>query len=325
MWWCDEGDSVLAAGEYDSDVELLRRRYGLAGCAAAGGCGRLVPAPWGWSADAVRQFEGAGVDSTLLPTTAQVERMRMLSHRRSSIILLRSMGRDDLLPLETADPDEVVRMERETPGCYVKSPWSCSGRGVFCARGLASATLRTKAAGIIHRQGSVMVERGMDRVLDCAALFSARDGRVVWEGVSVFRTLGEGSYGGNLVAPQSRLLEEMTRYVAPDMLDAVIEAQRHALTGLVGADYEGWLGIDMMVCRTRQGGFTLHPCVELNLRMTMGVVAMKVSERLGVTHPRLLGWERVGEAGGRAPIAEGAELLLPPRDGFRLMLSSPTL
>lgn len=161
----------------------------------------------------------------------------------------------------------------------------------------------------------------MDKILDCAALFRIRLGVIEFEGVSVFRTIGEGSYGGNIVAPQALLLETITRYVAPDQLDATIEAQRDALGRLIGTDYDGWLGIDMMVCRTTNGGVILHPCVELNLRMTMGVVAMLVAERLAYTSPRLLGWEysRDMRAGGMPP--NGAEVLLPPRDGFRLLLS----
>ena len=29
----------------------------------------------------------------------------------------------------------------------------------------------------------------------------------------------------------------------------------------------------MMVCRTQNSGYAIHPCVEINLRMNMGVVA----------------------------------------------------
>jgi hypothetical protein len=38
--------------------------------------------------------------------------------------------------------------------------------------------------------------------------------------------------------------------------------------------YQGIVGIDMMVVR----GGLIHPCVEINLRMNMGVVAMKLYE-----------------------------------------------
>ena len=36
----------------------------------------------------------------------------------------------------------------------------------------------------------------------------------------------------------------------------------------------------MMVCRSDDGRFLLHPCVEINLRMTMGMVALELQRWL---------------------------------------------
>ena len=45
--------------------------------------------------------------------------------------------------------------------------------------------------------------------------------------------------------------------------------------------YQGYWGIDMMVCRDSDAKhYGLHPCVEVNLRMNMGVVAHKLYSRL---------------------------------------------
>ena len=42
--------------------------------------------------------------------------------------------------------------------------------------------------------------------------------------------------------------------------------------------YAGAFGIDMMVVRRDDGdGFWLHPCVEINLRRTMGHVAISLT------------------------------------------------
>jgi len=41
-------------------------------------------------------------------------------------------------------------------------------------------------------------------------------------------------------------------------------------------DYRGPFGLDMMVVKG-DGGFLLHPCVEINLRRTMGHVALLLS------------------------------------------------
>ncbi len=85
-----------------------------------------------------------------------------------------------------------------------------------------------------------------------------------------------------------------------------------ALTSLLDSRYCGYMGVDMMVVR-RGDGFALVPCVELNLRMTMGVVAMKVAERLGMVEPHRLAWSHNAPAAGR--------ILLPSAEGFTLSLS----
>jgi len=41
---------------------------------------------------------------------------------------------------------------------------------------------------------------------------------------------------------------------------------------LVAGSYEGYLGVDMMICKDADG-YKVHPCVEVNLRMNMGVVS----------------------------------------------------
>jgi hypothetical protein len=43
--------------------------------------------------------------------------------------------------------------------------------------------------------------------------------------------------------------------------------------GLLMSDaYIGYLGVDMMICKDDEG-YKVHPCVEVNLRMNMGVVS----------------------------------------------------
>ncbi|MCM1163454.1 MAG: hypothetical protein NC339_04315 [Muribaculaceae bacterium] len=311
-WWASAGDAILAPALLKADLEYLHTRFGLEGEIVSNHSG-YEPSPWGWSLDAVRQFENAGVADSLLPSDLRIDALRELSHRRSSVKLLQQIGAAGVVTLETSDPDEVVDMESRWPGCYIKSPWSGSGRGVFCARGLSYKVLRDKAAGIIHRQGSVMVERGLDKVMDCAALYRASQGKVELGGLSMFVTENRGMYGGNVVAGQQWIRAEIVKHVGDEVLDHALNALQKALTELLGAIYEGWLGVDMLVWRDSSGAMRLHPCIELNLRMTMGVVAMAVSERLSVSTPGLMAWQRSASVDSLT--------LLPPREGFALTLT----
>ncbi len=297
VWWAAGGEQVVAPDATPDEVEWLRHEYGLEASIGPDG----EPRPWGWSEDAARQFIQAGVSPGGLPSSQSLERMRQLSHRRTSVEILRMLGCGDMAGREGAALSEMDLIAGG--GLFLKSPWSCSGRGVFSTRGLPAGTVASRVAGIIHRQGSVMVEREFDRVRDFAALFTSDGVKVDFVGWSVFATAAQGAYTGNLVAPQDTLA---------DRIGHEVDIQRlvDALTVIVAPHYTGPLGVDMMIYRDG-GRESVHPCIELNLRMTMGFVALEVQKRLRLDSPRLIGWEF-----GRM---EGVPLL-KPREGFALTL-----
>lgn len=51
------------------------------------------------------------------------------------------------------------------------------------------------------------------------------------------------------------------------------------LTPMIAPHYTGWLGVDMMLHTDSTGGTAVWPCVEINLRLTMGVLALYAAER----------------------------------------------
>ena len=328
MWWADADDLILAPEQLRAEAEKLAERFGLNGtvCADVSATDGLESAvPWGWSLDARRQLLCAGVSPDILPTDEAIGRMRDLSHRRMSVEIINRLSGDYPAAVETDDPDLVVTLEKSHPGCFIKSPWSGSGRGVFCARSLDHAALRRRAEGIIHRQGSVMVERGLDKVNDFAALFYCAGGRAEFRGLSVFLTEARGMYSGNLVAPQEFLWVRLGKLISNVELQGIIAELETILTGLIATAYSGWAGIDMMAYRDGERRHRIMPCVELNLRMTMGVAAMKIAERLGCADTRFLAWEHRADGGddtnNEIPDDSGNLVVLPPSDGFTLRLT----
>ena len=57
------------------------------------------------------------------------------------------------------------------------------------------------------------------------------------------------------------------------------EALASFFTERVAPVYTGYLGVDMMTCLAPDGTTRLHPFVEINLRMNMGVVARHIADR----------------------------------------------
>ena len=224
--------------------------------------------PWGWDLALRALLKRSGVGEQLLPTDGKLERIRLLSHRRTSARLLPLLQTDGTIgeAYECTTTEQVAALKEQYGQVVVKAPWSSSGRGVRFDENAAWVS------NVIARQGSVMVEPYYNKVKDFGMEFESTDQGIRYVGLSLFHTRN-GAYTGNILATEQAKRERMGRYVSLDLLDTVSQQVAQQLD--LG-DYRGPFGIDMMVVRG-DDGFLLHPCVEINLRRTMGHVALSLS------------------------------------------------
>ncbi len=108
---------------------------------------------------------------------------------------------------------------------------------------------------------------------DFAVEFYAHaDGSVEYAGLSLFKTIN-GAYTGNVIASETEkwqmLGDDSVANVLRETIDELIVILQPYMKGV----YCGPFGIDMMLLPER----ILHPCVELNLRRTMGHVALAIT------------------------------------------------
>ena len=101
-------------------------------------------------------------------------------------------------------------------------------------------------------------------------------GQVRFIGYSLFETDKRGVYKENLLAADEAIEARISAYIPAETLRQVGRVLQVELAEVIGGSYQGYLGVDMMICRTKDGGYAIHPCVEINLRMNMGVVARLV-------------------------------------------------
>lgn len=300
LWWLGAKDDAVLVDECDLEVSRyfaseLESQFGVGPEVVSGIRGREVSrfVPWGWSANTLKQFERAGACFDQ-EEYRRMERIRQLSHRRSSIVLntcLNDIGIGALppLPKEVYGVDELRKLIDIWGKVYVKAPWSSTGRGVICSVDMSADELLRRTEGTIRRQGSVLVEKGLEKVVDFAMLFNSEAGNVTFYGYSLFFNGHGSAYGGNLLLTDEEIEDRLSKYVPREMLIKVADGLCRALRELVTAEYQGCFGIDMMVVKTDDGAYGLAPCVELNLRLTMGVVAHRLVERFGSgTYGRLL-------------------------------------
>lgn len=288
--------------------------------------------PWGWSKAIKSEMAGLGADPETMPDNNRLERYRLISHRRSSILINKRFASGGIatppLPQEIFGLKELMELRRLYGRVIVKSPWSSSGRGVFDSGAVSESQLQTIVKGIIAHQGSAICEPYLEKERDFAMLFHADgSGGIRFEGLSVFSNARGSAYQGNAIAAQSHLRDMLDI----DGLNDIKDALTSILPDITG-DYEGNLGIDMMTYRS-DGSLKTAPCVELNLRTTMGFIALHLADKYlapGVTGKfsiTPLKPERQANETGPYVIRDhrlvsGVIDLVPPNPYFKFQLSA---
>ena len=235
--------------------------------------------PWGWDL-ALRSFlRRYGVE--VVPDEREIEVIRNLSHRKHAVELLRMLDFEGTTgqSWETDRIDAVQQALQDHQQIVVKAPWSSSGRGV---RFIESAHgLQRWIENVMAQQGSVVIETYCHKVKDFGMEFeSDGKGQVRYLGLSLFHTQN-GAYTGNILATEDEKNEIISRYISNDLLTSVREKICKVLGDRYRHKYAGPFGVDMMVVRgDDQQHFLLNPCVEINLRRTMGHVALALSKQV---------------------------------------------
>ncbi len=237
--------------------------------------------PWGWDIPLRNRLIHDGVRSEILPSQTEIERIRQVSHRRSAITIHKSFS-SDIEPVECRSLDEVQSFLKGKDSIYIKSPWSSSGQGVFkvADRDLQGAMVK-RIMGVIEKQGSVLCEPSLDKYIDFAMEFRIAKGVVSFVGYSVFYNNSRCSYDYGLVADRDTLEGIILKFLPNRSYLIDTQKQMECILGkLIGNCYEGYLGVDMMLYKDRDNKICLNPCVELNLRMTMGCLTALIGEQL---------------------------------------------
>ncbi len=290
--WADEDDVILV-----ENVAYARRAYGRLRTKIGREQRHFVDKsvlshldvtkvePWGWDL-ALRSFLlRHGVRT--LPSEEEIAVMRDLSHRKYAAQLLNYLldtmnTKTALLDIKEQTVCNQLSQIRQGLEVYhqivVKAPWSSSGRGVrFIDENLSDYQERW-IHNIIEKQGSIIMEPFYNKVKDFGMEFNCQeDGSIAYAGLSLFHTKN-GAYTGNIIAEEEDKRQILSHYIPVDLLDDIRLKIEMFLAALYKGKYHGPLGVDMMIVASPdKQGFFIHPCVEINLRRTMGHVANSIT------------------------------------------------
>lgn len=292
LWFAGCGDAVLLpAGVHKDYYDALSSIFGLAAPFDTAHCSSLSKVvPWGWSPQIKRRLKAMGISEEVLPSDDGIDKLRALSNRRTAVYVLHALkGRGidtPASPVYLTSADDVAAFVGSVPRSVVKAPWSGSGKGIMWGLGRVEVPLENFYKGIIRRQGGVVCEYFLDSQQEFAMEFLASAEGVRFAGYSLFES-EKGSYSGNLLAADVVIEKMLSHYIPLEDILNVRENLCEILSSLLlDSGYTGYLGVDMMIYRDADGGLRLNPCMEINLRMNMGVVSRIVYDRYVATDRR---------------------------------------
>ena len=174
------------------------------------------------------------------------------------------------------------------PECVVKAPFSTAGRDrVICrvAEGVP-AGLQARIGDMIDRQGELVIEPWLQRLVDFSVHYDMADGELRRRGLVVVENTDRGQFRRATVADRfTDFLEEEVRPLLFEgasrrghLIDFLEDVLEPGLASLLGKHhYTGPVGMDAFLYQDREGAVRWKPVVEINPRYTMGRVALELA------------------------------------------------
>ena len=268
---------------------------------------------WGWDHAIKSHLLRMGIASDMLPTDEALTKLRTCSERQSAHHLLRAFHADHPDGPYTGESilahsiDDIAAYATLHGHIILKDPLSSSGKGLrhvnineddndndndnenfqwVASSSPSLSKVKNWINALIKRHGYLTAEPYYDKAQDFAMEFCIRDGQCHFIGYSLFNTNHHGRYESNLLMADEKIENLLAQYVPHSALhevrDWVIAHNNHFIpTEWNTTKHPLYFGIDMMIVETTANSrFALHPCVEINLRLNMGIIAHEVYRKL---------------------------------------------
>ena len=238
--------------------------------------------PWGWNHSLKKRLINEGIDPTALPSDEELQFIRTHSRREFALDVHSRLCCEDLqvvgpdYRIVAKSLDEIETFISANGRAVLKSPLSGSGKGIRFVREKLSESDEGWCRRILEKQGSVIVEQRFEIIKECAMLFECHHEGIDFIGYSLFESRN-GAYSKNILASNKEIEDIIAEYIPRDTLIAIRENLTAILTETLVGHYEGFLGVDQIICHDDSPIFI--PVSEINLRMTMGLIARNRFDR----------------------------------------------
>ena len=232
--------------------------------------------PWGWNHSLKKRLINEGIDPATLPSEEELQFIRTHSRREFALDVhsrLSCMNSQVIGPdyrIVATSINEIEEFISANGSAVLKSPLSGSGKGIRFIRERLSESDEGWCRKTLAKQGSVIAEQRFEIIKECAVLFECHNEGIDFIGYSLFESRN-GAYSKNILASNEDIEDIVAEYIPRDTLIAVREDLKNILADTLVGHYEGFLGVDQIICQTHSPVFI--PVSEINLRMTMGLIA----------------------------------------------------
>lgn len=289
IWYAQPGSVVLAPSAYNADyLKEMQRLFPISA--------KLVTEPelpdyaeaqimpWGWNPALRKYLLKHGIVERKLPTVEHLQDLRTLSSRGTAFTILPAFEEEEDCCGSSSWLTSVEHCRDFVEQCnpaVLKAPWSGSGKGLNWCKGKFTDSISGWCERVLKEQGAVVGEPVFNEVENFALEFySDGNGSLLFVGYSLFNTMTNGAYRGNMLASADQIEMWLADYVPLLTIIRVREKLQKLLSELYGSYYVGYLGVDLMICSDEKNRkYFVHPCVEINMRMTMGIVAHLFREK----------------------------------------------
>ena len=232
--------------------------------------------PWGWNHSLRKRLINEGIDPSALPSEEELQFIRTHSRRECALEVHSrlSCGNSQVMGpdyrIVATSVGEIEAFISANGSAVLKSPLSGSGKGIRFVRERLSESDAGWCRRTLDKQGSVIVEQRFEIIKECAMLFECHHEGIDFIGYSLFESRN-GAYSKNILASNEDIEDLIAGYIPRDTLIDIRENLTGILSDTLAGHYEGFLGVDQMICQTDSPIFI--PVSEINLRMTMGLIA----------------------------------------------------
>lgn len=252
--------------------------------------------PWSWSPHTHHLFksikEQCSIQFQESPNYAWISDHKNIFSRKTSVQLLLNLSTNTAntsiieIPQIPKVVDNIIDLNKTirffNNRIVIKAPWSSSGRGIYFYDSKSKLNIDW-IKGILKRQGYLIVEPLLERLSDLSFQFNLNpDDSIDFLGNCVFINDNKGHFVGSYI---ESIPQDLMKYVNKQWFEEAIEEistlLKESIQNLnIHKYYTGAMGVDCILFKTNKDEIKIHPCIEINLRYTMGFYTLSIRDKI---------------------------------------------